>query len=144
MTSQQDSSSLLRTPHGDTTIANEVISKVAGIAAQSISGVQMGGGSGRALGGFMESVTGGSSSNPTRGVAVHVDDVDVAIDLTMAVEYGKQIPQVTDQVRRAIVSEVEGMLGMKVTEVNIIVTDVIFPDSDQNEARGVQRQTRSR
>lgn len=140
MTSQQESSPL-RTSRGDTTISTDVISKVVGIAAQSISGVHMGGAT-RALGGFMESVTGGSSNNPTRGVSVEVDDVDAVIDLTMAVEYGKPIPQVADQVRRAIVAQVEGLLGMKVTEVNITVTDIIFPDAD--EAHPVQRAQRSR
>jgi len=143
MASQQQSSPL-RTAHGDTTIASEVISKVVGIAAQGVAGVQMGGGGSRALGGFMESVTGGSSSSPTRGVAVHVDDVDAAIDLTLAVDYGKPIPQVTDQVRRAIVSQVEGMLGMIVSEVNVTVTDVIFPDPSQNDARTNQRALQTR
>ncbi len=143
MASQQESSPL-RTAHGDTTIANEVISKVVGIAAQGVPGVQMGGGGSGALGGFMESVTGGSSSNPMRGVAIHVDDVEASIDLTMAVEYGKSIPQITDQVRRAIVSQVEGMLGMTVSEVNITVTDVIFPDPNQNDTRTGQRPPRTR
>src|SRR3712207_9422402 len=69
-------SSPLRSDRGNTIISNAVVSQVAGIAAQEIEKVQMGGGATAAVGGFLQSVTGGSSGRPNygRGVSVEVGD----------------------------------------------------------------------
>jgi uncharacterized alkaline shock family protein YloU len=115
----------LQTERGNTTISDVVVSQVAGIAAQEVEGVQMGGGTADAVRGFWETVTGGSGQ--TRGVSVEVGQVECAVDLTMAVEYGKSIPQLSEAVRRNVINRVESLLGLKATEVNITVTDVVFP-----------------
>jgi uncharacterized alkaline shock family protein YloU len=125
-------SSPLKTERGSTTISNAVVSQVAGIAAQEVEGVQMGGGAAAAVGGFLQSVSGtvtGSSAgggNYTRGVSVEVGEEETAIDLTMAVEYGKSVPQISEAVRRNVTNRVESLVGLRVTEVNITVSDVLF------------------
>jgi uncharacterized alkaline shock family protein YloU len=92
----------------------------------------MGGGAAAAVGGFLQSVTGtvsGSSAGGTnyaRGVSVEVSEEEAAIDLTMAIEYGKSIPQITEAVRSNVISRVENLLGLRVTEVNVTVSDVQF------------------
>jgi uncharacterized alkaline shock family protein YloU len=75
-------------------------------------------------------VTGGSSGggNYSRGVSVEVGEEEAAIDLTMAVEYGVSIPQVTEAARRSVINRVENLVGLQVTEVNITVNDVQFPE----------------
>src|SRR3712207_413417 len=79
----------LKSERGSTTISDAVVSQVAGIAAQEVEKAQMGGGAAAAVGGFLQSVTGGSSGgNFSRGVSVEVGEEEAAIDLTMAVEYG--------------------------------------------------------
>jgi uncharacterized alkaline shock family protein YloU len=119
----------LRTERGNTTISDAVVSQVAGIAAQEVEKVQMGGGTAAAVGGFLQSVAGGSSGgNYGRGVSVEVGEEEAAIDLTMAVEYGVSIPQVTEAARRNVINRVENLLGLRVTEVNITVNDVQFPE----------------
>jgi uncharacterized alkaline shock family protein YloU len=119
----------LRSERGNTTISDAVVSQVAGIAAQEVEKVQMGGGAAAAVGGFLQSVTGGSSGgNYSRGVSVEAGEEEAAIDLTMAVEYGVSIPQVTEAVRRNVINRVENLLGLRVTEVNITVNDVQFPE----------------
>jgi uncharacterized alkaline shock family protein YloU len=119
----------LRSERGNTTISDAVVSQVAGISAQEIEKVQMGGGAAAAVGGFLQSVTGGSSGgNYSRGVAVEVGEEEAAIDLTMAVEYGVSIPQVTEAARRNVINRVENLVGLRVTEVNITVNDVQFPE----------------
>jgi uncharacterized alkaline shock family protein YloU len=119
----------LRSERGNTTISDAVVSQVAGIAAQEVEKVQMGGGAAAAVGGFLQSVTSGSSGgNYARGVSVEVGEEEAAIDLTMAVEYGVSIPQVTETARRNVINRVESLLGLQVTEVNITVNDVQFPE----------------
>jgi uncharacterized alkaline shock family protein YloU len=120
----------LRSERGNTTISDAVVSQVAGIAAQEVEKVQMGGGAAAAVGGFLQSVTGGSSGggNLSRGVSVEVGEEEAAIDLTMAVEYGVSIPQVTEAARRNVINRVENLVGLRVTEVNITVNDVQFPE----------------
>jgi uncharacterized alkaline shock family protein YloU len=120
----------LRSERGNTTISDAVVSQVAGIAAQEVEKVQMGGGAAAAVGGFLQSVTGGSSGggNYSRGVSVEVGEEEAAIALTMAVEYGVSIPQVTEAARRNVINRVENLVGLQVTEVNITVNDVQFPE----------------
>ena len=116
---------------GTTTISNPVVSQVAGIAAQEVDKVQMGGGATAAVSGFLTSVTGGSSSsggNFSRGVNAEVGTEETALDLTMAIEYGQSIPRVTEAVRRNVINKVESLVGLRVTEVNINVTDVQVPE----------------
>jgi uncharacterized alkaline shock family protein YloU len=107
-------------------IEDTVVSKVAGITAQEVEGVQMGRGTARSVGGFVNSVGGGGSQ--TRGVSAEVGEEEAAIDLDMAVEYGKSIPQVTEAVRRSVINGVENMVGLRVNEVNIRVNDVLLPE----------------
>jgi len=111
---------------GTTKIEDSVVSKVAGIAANEIDGVQLGGSASRAVGGLLDSVTGPSES---RGVSVEVGEIETAIDIKLAITYGRAIPQVTDAVRRNVVKQVEKLVGLSVTGVNITVTDVIVPDA---------------
>jgi uncharacterized alkaline shock family protein YloU len=121
----------LKTERGSTSISNAVVSQVSGIAAQEVEGVQMGGGTSRAVGGVLDSVTGGSGA--TRGVTVEVGEEETAIDLSLAVEYGRPIPQVSEAVRSNVIRRVENLVGLRVTEVNITVNDVLFPGSEEQE-----------
>jgi uncharacterized alkaline shock family protein YloU len=116
----------LKTERGNTTISDAVVSQVAGIAAQEVEGVQMGGGAAAAVGGFLQSVTGSSAGggNYTRGVSVEAGEEEAAIDLTLAIEYGKSIPQISEAVRQNVINRVENLLGLRVAEVNITVNDV--------------------
>jgi uncharacterized alkaline shock family protein YloU len=122
----------LKSEMGTTTISNSVVSQIAGIAAQEVEKVQMGGGATAAVGGFLQSVTGnvagGGGGNFSRGVSVEVGEEEAAIDLTMAVEYGQSIPRVTDAVRRNVINRVENLTGLRVNEVNITVTDAQIPE----------------
>ncbi len=118
----------LHSDRGRTTIAPSVVQQVAGIAAQEIEKVQMSGGTGAAVGSFLQSVAGSSGASYTRGVSVEVGEEETAIDLTMAVEYGQSIPQLTEAVRRNVINRVESLLGLRVTEVNITVSDVQIPE----------------
>lgn len=124
--SEGSSSSPLKSEMGNTTISNAVVSQIAGIAAQEVEKVQMGGGASAAVGGFLQSVTG--SGNLSKGVSVEVGEEETAVDLAMAVEYGQSIPRITEAVRRNVINRVESLAGLRVTEVNITVNDVQIPE----------------
>ena len=140
---QQQQDSPLQTERGGTRIEDSVVSKIAGIAAQEVDGVRMGGGTSQAIGGLLSSVTGGSSGSggQSRGVSVEVGEVEAAVDVTLTVAYGRSIPQVAEAVRRNIINRVENLVGLNVTEVNIAVNDVFFPEQErQQEQEQQQRQ----
>jgi uncharacterized alkaline shock family protein YloU len=128
--------SSLKSEMGITTVSNAVVSQIAGIAAQEVEEAQMGG-RGGAVGGFLQSVTGGSGNNFSRGVTVEVGEEETAIDLSMAVAYGQSIPRVSDAVRRNVINRVETLTGLRVNEVNIMVNDVQVPE-EQQQLQGQQ------
>lgn len=132
---QQQQDSPLQTERGGTRIEDGVVSKIAGIAAQEVDGVRMGGGTSQAIGGFLSNVPGIGSSSESRGVSVEVGEVETAIDTTLTVAYGKSIPQVAEAVRRNIINRIESLVGLRVTEVNISVNDVFFPEQEQEQQR---------
>jgi uncharacterized alkaline shock family protein YloU len=116
----------LKSATGITTISNTVVSQIAGIAAQEVEEAQMGGSS--SVGGLLQSVTGGSGNNFSRGVTVEVGEEETAIDLSLTVAYGQSIPRVSDAVRRNVINRVENLTGLRVNEVNIRVNDVQIPE----------------
>jgi uncharacterized alkaline shock family protein YloU len=127
----------LQTERGSTTISDGVVSKIAGIAAQEVDGIRMGSGATQAVGGILGSITGGSGSQ-TQGVSVEVGQEEAALDLTLTAEYGKSIPQLAEAVRRNVANRVESLVGLRVTEVNITVSNIFFPQQEAEQER--QRQ----
>jgi uncharacterized alkaline shock family protein YloU len=130
---RQQQESPLKTERGTTTIQDGVVSKVAGIAAQEVDGIRMGGGASQAVGSIMSAVPGVSSGSQSQGVSVEVGEVEAAVELSMTVEYGRVIHQIAEAVRTNVIRRVENLVGLRVTEVNISVTDIFFPQQEQQE-----------
>src|SRR5918997_2564467 len=131
---RQQQESPLQTERGTTTIQDGVVSKVAGIAAQEVEGVRMGsGGASQAVGNIMSAVPGVGSGSESRGVSVEVGEVETAVDLTLIVEYGRSIHQIAEAVRTNVIRRVENLVGLRVTEVNIAVNDIFFPQQEEEE-----------
>ncbi|MFC5064929.1 Asp23/Gls24 family envelope stress response protein [Actinomycetospora atypica] len=132
-TSTPRPASELGSAHGKTTIADAVVSKVAGLAAREIPGVAgFGGSASRALGAITERIPGGRSSS-NRGVSVEVGETQAAIDLTIVVEYGVAIAGLATAIRAHVISAVEQMTGLQVVEVNIDVTDLQLPGDESDD-----------
>lgn len=131
--SEQKSSSPLQTERGSTSIQSGVVAKIAGIAAQEVDGIRMGSGGSQAVGGILGSITGGTGPGQTTGVTVEVGEEEAAVDLVMTTEYGKSIPQLSEAVRRNVVNRVENLVGLRVTEVNITVSNIYFPQEEQQQ-----------
>jgi uncharacterized alkaline shock family protein YloU len=129
----------LLTPEGKTSIADIVVSRIAGIAAREVPGVHelVAQGVGGAVSGLAQRVT--RTDSRTQGVNVEVGEREAAIDLRLTVEYGVSIPKVAEAVRRTIMSRLEAMTGLVVKEVNIDVVDLYFPDDDAPPVRAERR-----
>lgn len=125
--------SALVTEQGKTTIADAVVAKIAGIAAREVSGVHaLGGGAARAVGALRERIPGGRT-NHSQGVAVEVGEREAAIDLQLVADYGVSVADLAAGIRRNVISAVERMTGLVVTEVNIEVQDVFLASEDDQD-----------
>lgn len=133
----------LETSQGKTTIADAVVSKVAGLAAREVPGVHgFGGGAARAFGAITERIPGGRASS-SQGVSVEVGERQAAIDLTIVVEYGVAIAELARGIRRNVIGAVEQMTGLQVVEVNINVVDLHLPSDDSDDEQQDQAPARS-
>ncbi|WP_233226158.1 Asp23/Gls24 family envelope stress response protein [Amycolatopsis sp. CA-126428] len=124
--------SALVSQQGSTTIADTVVSKVAGLATREVSGVYaLGSGAARAFGAIRERIPGASAS-VSQGVSVEVGERQAAIDLQILVDYGVSISDLSRSVRRNVITAVEQITGLEVVEVNINVSDVHLPGDDED------------
>jgi uncharacterized alkaline shock family protein YloU len=123
----------LDTELGSTTIQDNVVTAIVGIAAEEVEGVSMShggvrlpGDSSPTVGEFVDNLTGGGSR--IRGLSVDVGEQQAAADLTVNVDYGYSIPKLTQTVRDRVIKRVQNLTGLEVTEVNIQVNDVNLPE----------------
>lgn len=116
---------------GTTTIADEVVEKIAGIATREVPGVHdLGGDVARVFAGLRERIgLGDADDDSDRGIRVRLDGREAAVGITLVVEYGYVVRAVTDKVRANVIGAVENLLDLDVTEVNIRVDDVHVPDA---------------
>jgi uncharacterized alkaline shock family protein YloU len=123
----------LETSEGRTTIADTVVSKIAGLATRQVDGVAgFGGGAARAMSAVRERIPGARASS-SQGVAVEVGERQAAIDLTIVVEYGVAIVELSRAIRRNVIASIEQMTGLEVVEVNIAVVDLQLPGEDTGD-----------
>ncbi len=134
---RQRGESPLQSERGATTISDTVVSQLAGMAAQEVDGVHMGGGTSRTASGVLGSLTG--SESKTSGVSVEVGRTETAIDLKMGIEYDKNILQTVEEVRRRITDRVEGLTGLRIKELNATITDITFPEKEARRRLGSGR-----
>ncbi len=126
---EQRFSSPLESERGSTTIQDSVVYTIAGLAAREIEGVDMGGGASRAAGGVLERVTG--SQVLSRGISVEVGKIETAIEVTIAIEYRRNILQLAERVRDKITERVESLTGLRVVELIVTVGDIVFPKEEE-------------
>ena len=135
------SPSALQSTQGTTTIAEGVVQKIAGLAAREVSGVHaLGGGAARTLGALRERIPGASQATG-QGVSVEVGEKQAAVDVEIVAEYGVAIADLASGIRRNVISAIEKMTGLEVTEVNITVNDV-HVDDGSDDADDVEASSR--
>jgi len=133
--------SALLTERGRTSIADSVVTKIAGIATRQIDGVHdLGTGGTRAFGAIRQRIPGSTGPSITQGVSVEVGEHQAAIDLDVVIDYGVPIVDLAAGIRRNVIGAVERMTGLQVTEVNIAVDDIYIDSEDDSD----QQQTPQR
>ena len=122
--------SKLNTDTGKISVAQNVVSKIAGMACKEISGVAaMGTGGSRAFGAIKERIPGSSGPSVSQGVGVEVGETQAAIDLDIVIDYGVSVADLGRSIQRNVKQAVERMTGLDVVEVNVNVDDVKLPDT---------------
>ncbi len=133
---------------GRTTIGNEVVEKIAGIAAREVPGVHdLGGDVARVLSAVKEKLHLGEES-AAQGVSVKLEGKAAEITVVIVIEFGFQVFSVTEKVREKVISSVENLLGLDVVSVDVTVDDVHVPDegavsADAERAKGYVAETKA-
>ena len=71
--------------------------------------------------------------NPSRGVKVIINGDTATIDLFVIVEYGVRIAEVARAVQTNVKKSVESLTGLKVSNVNVHIQDVLIKKQSDNE-----------
>ena len=110
---------------GETSIDDEVIAAITGMAAKEVEGVsEIGGRSLRRA--IAERVAG--AEEHARGVEVEAGRKEAILDLEMRVLYGFSVPEIVIKVRQLVAQRVLELLGLVTKEINIRVVGIDFPD----------------
>jgi uncharacterized alkaline shock family protein YloU len=102
-------------------ISPDVVGAIAGLAAVEVNGVV--GMSGGFSGGIAQLL---GRKNLSQGVKVEVGETQTAVTLSIIVQSGIRIPDVSFEVQRVVKSAVEAMTSLNVVEVNVVVEGVQF------------------
>lgn len=103
------------------TFSNGVIEKIVAIAVREVPGVV------GMKGGWVNRVQDAFGARDIRkGVTVEVTpESTVRVNIAILMEYGVYAPQVFDDVKRAVVNQVNGMTGLDVAGVNLRIEDIL-------------------
>lgn len=110
-------------------ISDEVVSVIAGIAAEEIEGVT------EYQHGVSNNITSILKGKKSSGKAVKVtlEDDKATIEIAVSVEYGIKIQDVVAQVQENVKKTVEAMTGLVVNSVDIYVQNIYLPKQQEEQ-----------
>lgn len=105
---------------GELTFNDKVIQKIIGIAMEEIDGLL------NVQGGSFSSVADriSNTENVTAGIDTEVGKKQVAVDMQIICEYGRDISAIYEQIKQVITTEVKKMTRLDVIEINVNVADI--------------------
>jgi len=113
--------------YGSVNISKEVISVIAGVAAQEVDSVAQVGDS---VPPFMKLVSGIPIG---RGIKVEIVEKDVFITIPVYIKQDRFFPDLVRDVQQHVKEVVESMTGLSVREVNVIIRGVSISDKGEKE-----------
>lgn len=119
---------------GELTYEDKVIQKIIGIAIEEIDGLLT------VDGGFFSNIKDKlvNSDDVTTGISTEVGKKQVAVDMDIVAEYGKDIEKIFEKIQEVIVREVKSMTHLEVIEVNVNVVDIKTRQQFEEESETVQ------
>jgi uncharacterized alkaline shock family protein YloU len=111
---------------GDVRIADEVVAIIAGIAAMDVEGVVSMAGNSKSL--QKEIISRFGNKVLSKGVNIHMEEGCVEAELSVILDYGCVIPDVTAAIQEKVKSAIETMTGLTVKSVSVLVADVKLED----------------
>jgi uncharacterized alkaline shock family protein YloU len=111
---------------GQISISNEVLAIISGTAALEVDGVITG-----AYAHQGDMSAGRAKKNFAKGVKITLEEDKVKVDISIMVKYGYKIHQISEDVQKRIVTAIETMVGMQVSEVNVNVVGLKFEKSSR-------------
>ncbi len=104
---------------GTVKIADDVVAMIAGLAATEVQGVA-------AMAGNIsnELMSKMGVKNLAKGVKVEVMGKRVKTELALIIEYGHNIPAVSQSVQEKVKSTIENMTGLEVSDIDIRIAGV--------------------
>ena len=66
----------------------------------------------------------GSKKIQGRAISVEMNDSSVAVEVRVVLEYGVLVPEVAEEIKRAVAAEIVQLTGMSVARVNVVVMDL--------------------
>lgn len=118
------------------TYNNNVIEKIVGHATEHVPGLLAV--SGGFLANFRDKLV--NNDDVRTGVNVEVGTEEVAVDLDIIVEYGKDIPAIVEELKKLIAKDIADITHLKLVELNVKVVDT--KTREQHEADSVTVQDR--
>ncbi len=108
------------TVRGELTYEDKVIQKIIGIAIAEVDGLLT------VDGGFFSNIKDKivNSDDVTTGIETEVGKKQVAVDMDIVAEYGKDIEEIFENIKKVIAREVKAMTHLEVIEVNVNVVDI--------------------
>lgn len=131
-------SSWAATPGGSTTMADDVVATIAGIAAREVPGVFALGGSAARAAAAVRERTPRSRPDLATGVRATVGETQAVVDVVLVVEHGVDVVDVAAGVRREVAAAVRRMTDLTVTEVNVTVRDLHLPVEGEDPAERIR------
>ncbi|VWX37595.1 Asp23/Gls24 family envelope stress response protein [Exiguobacterium oxidotolerans] len=121
------------------TFEDQVIKKIAGLASNEVQGILS------MSGGFMSGLTDRlrSTEDITKGIGAEVGERQVALDLRVVVEYGKNIPSIFQETVSKIKKSIGDMTGLEVVEVNMHVEDVMTREEFDAKSKNEQAEEKT-
>ena len=109
--------------NGSINISEEVIAAIAVGAAREVEGVS---GMMTSLGNSVTDLMTNkkNAQRVAKGVKIDMSEASLNMDLYLTVQYGNPIPEVAENVQKAVISAVEAMTGCSVGAVNVHVGGV--------------------
>lgn len=116
---------------GTITYATEVIATIVGVAATEVEGIASMAGAAS-----ISELLSGKQKNLSRGVKVEVGAEEVAVDVSVIVDYGMPIQLVSSNVQENIRKSIETMTGLHVIKVDVHVLGVSFEKENKELEQG--------